>query len=147
MVFFGIDPGSSGAIAAVWDDGVPAGFIKTDKKTTLEEIAKFLRGYDLDNARAAIEKVHSSPQMGVKSAFSFGESYGSILGLFAGLQIPVEVVTPKKWQTEIGCLSGGDKNVTKARAQMLFPKVKVTHANADAYLIAEYGRRLNGKDS
>jgi hypothetical protein len=41
------------------------------------------------------------------------------------------------------CLTKGDKNVSKARAQELFPALKITHATADALLIAEYGRRLN----
>jgi hypothetical protein len=39
-------------------------------------------------------------------------------------------------------MSKGDKNVTKRRAQQLFPQLKVTHAIADALLIAEYGRRV-----
>jgi hypothetical protein len=42
----------------------------------------------------------------------------------------------------MSCLTKGDKNVTKSRAQELFPEVKVTHAIADALLIAEYGRRI-----
>jgi hypothetical protein len=40
------------------------------------------------------------------------------------------------------CLTGGDKNISKRRAQELFPSLKITHAVADALLIAEYGRRL-----
>jgi hypothetical protein len=40
------------------------------------------------------------------------------------------------------CRSGGDKKITKAAAQRLFPRMKVTHKNADALLIAEYGRRV-----
>ena len=38
--------------------------------------------------------------------------------------------------------SKGDKNVTKRRAQELFPGARVTHAVADALLLAEYCRRL-----
>jgi hypothetical protein len=38
-------------------------------------------------------------------------------------------------------MSAGNKNVTKTRAAQLFPGVKMTHAIADALLIAEYGRR------
>ena len=39
------------------------------------------------------------------------------------------------------------KNRHKALAEELFPEVKrVTHANADALLIAEYGRRINATD-
>jgi hypothetical protein len=40
------------------------------------------------------------------------------------------------------CLTKGDKNVSKAAAQRLWPKLKITHANADALLIAEYGRQF-----
>lgn len=38
----------------------------------------------------------------------------------------------------------GDKNVTKAAAQRLFPDQKVVHATADAMLLAEYARRVLG---
>jgi len=41
----------------------------------------------------------------------------------------------------MGCLTKGDKNVSKRRAQELFPALKVTHAIADALLIAEFARR------
>ncbi len=49
-----------------------------------------------------------------------------------------------RWQKEMGCLTKGDKNVTKRRAQELFPTLKITHAIADALLIAEYGRTQGG---
>jgi hypothetical protein len=41
----------------------------------------------------------------------------------------------------MGCLTKGDKNVSKKRAQELFPSIKCTHATSDALLIAEYGNR------
>lgn len=68
--------------------------------------------------------------------------------LAAGLR--VEYVSPQKWQRALGLLSKGrglgqgdtaKKNRNKAKAQELFPGVKVTHAIADALLLAEYGRR------
>jgi hypothetical protein len=43
------------------------------------------------------------------------------------------------WQKSLGCLTHGDKNVSKAAAQRLFPGMKITHATADALLIAYYG--------
>ena len=92
--------------------------------------------------KAYIEKVGATPQMGVVSAFTFGRSYGWLLGVLDALRIPYEFVTPQKWQKAMGCLTGGDKNVSKAAAQRLWPSLKITHANADALLIAEYGRRL-----
>lgn len=60
----------------------------------------------------------------------------------AAHQVPFTEVTPQKWQRAMGCLSGGDKNVTKARAQQLWPTLKLTHANSDAYLLAEYARKF-----
>jgi hypothetical protein len=33
------------------------------------------------------------------------------------------------------------KNKHKAKAAQLFPRVKITHSNADALLIAEHARR------
>jgi hypothetical protein len=42
----------------------------------------------------------------------------------------------------MGCLTRGDKNVSKAKAQQLFPTMKITHAVADALLLAAYAQRL-----
>jgi hypothetical protein len=53
--------------------------------------------------------------------------------------IPFTRVRPQIWQKELNCLTGGQKNITKQRAQELFPSIKVTHAIADALLIAKYG--------
>jgi crossover junction endodeoxyribonuclease RuvC len=91
---------------------------------------------------AIIEKVHSMPKQGVASSFKFGQSYGFLRGCLVASGIPFEEVSPQVWQKELGCLSKGDKNVTKARAQSLFPQLRITHATADALLICEYARRL-----
>jgi len=88
-----------------------------------------------------LEKVHATPQMGVTSAFSFGGAYRACRMALTASQTPFDEISPFKWQRRLECLSGGDKNVTKARAQQLFPDVKVTHAIADALLLAEWGRR------
>ena len=79
--------------------------------------------------------------MGVKSAFTFGQGLGRLEMALTAAGIPFERDRPQAWQKEMKCMSGGDKNITKRRAQELFPSLKITHANADALLIAEYGRR------
>jgi hypothetical protein len=79
--------------------------------------------------------------MGVKSAFTFGEGYGRLQMALTALGIPYERIRPAMWQKAMGCLTKGDKNVSKSRAQELFPSIKVTHAIADALLIAEHNRR------
>ena len=87
------------------------------------------------------------PGQGVTSMFNFGKSYGNLEAFLVAAAIPFERVTPSVWQREFGLIKKkGEthtqkKNRHKSLAQELFPSVKVTHAVADALLIAEYGRR------
>jgi hypothetical protein len=80
--------------------------------------------------------------MGAKSSFTFGRGYGNLEMALIAAGIPFERVRPQKWQQSMGCLTKGDKNVSKRKAQELFPALKLTHATSDAILIAEYGRRI-----
>lgn len=136
----GVDPGKSGAIAIVDRKGVFVEAIKLS--VTPIELSQFVDTLRYCDAFAVVEKVHSSPQMGVKSSFSFGQYYERPRQTLVCYGIPFEEVRPQKWQREMGCLSKGNKNVTKARAQELFPSVKVCHWIADALLLAEYARRV-----
>jgi Holliday junction resolvasome RuvABC endonuclease subunit len=138
-ISIGIDPGASGGIACLYERQHEV--FKLD--CTERDVEEFMREQCLDGAFAYIERVHSMPKQGVASSFKFGQSYGFLRGLLIGLRIPFEEVTPQKWQKAMGCLSKGDKNVTKARAQSLFPQIKVHHHNADSLLIAEFCRRKN----
>ena len=137
----GIDPGKSGAIAVIWPDGEMYRTAGRGDWTPADQVDWLLQ-FDLDGAVAYIEKVHSSPQMGVVSAFSFGKSLGFLLGVLTTKKITYHEVTPQKWQKAMECMSRGDKNVTKHAAQKLWPNIKITHRDADARLIAEYGRRV-----
>jgi crossover junction endodeoxyribonuclease RuvC len=149
MNIIGIDPGKSGAVCMVCVGAVEYPkhtdefvFIKLDG--TEKDIYTLIDGFKnsvTGDWFAYIENVHSMPKQGVVSAFSFGRNFGFLIGLLTALKIPYEFVSPQKWQKAMGCLSKGDKNVTKAAAQRLFPDIKITHSIADALLIAEYGRR------
>jgi len=70
-------------------------------------------------------------------------SFGFCQGMLVAARIRFELARPQKWQTALDCRTGGDKNISKARAQALFPGVKVIHANADALLLAEFARRTD----
>ena len=84
-----------------------------------------------------LEKVHSMPKQGVKSMFTFGQNYGFVRACFHCFNIPFIEIAPKVWQKKLGCLTGGDKKVTRGKAQQLFPLVDpVTNAIADAMLLA-----------
>lgn len=140
--YIGIDPGKNGAIAflsAYWN-AVTVGLDSTPRDIS-DSLAEMAKNY---KCVAIIEQVSSSPQMGVKSAFTFGQGFGMLEGLLTAHCIPFERVRPQVWQKAMGCMTGGDKNITKRRAQELFPKTKITHKIADALLIAEYCRRKYG---
>ena len=143
MIVLGIDPGASGAIVALSMDVEQRTVTMFKLSQTEADIAVWLEGLcDQVMPHAFIERVHSMPKQGVSSSFKFGQSYGFLRGLLCGFAIPFEEVSPQKWQREMGCLTGGKKNVSKQKAQQLFPREKITHATADALLIAEYGRRV-----
>lgn len=143
--FIGIDPGGSGGIAAQYcdDSGTVRSNLETIKLSETEaDVADWLDRWSYHSPFAYLENVHSMPGQGVSSVFTFGQSLGCLRGMLIALRIPFELVTPMKWQAAMACRTRGDKNVSKARAQELFPELKVTHATADALLISEYGRRL-----
>ncbi len=137
----GIDPGKSGAVATL---NLKGELISVDKfgDKTLTDLHELFQIFDMTTSCFCyIENVHSMPKQGVTSSFNFGKQYGGLLMLLTCFRIPYEKVTPVKWMRALSCLTGGDKNVSKAKAQELFPGLKVTHAIADSLLIAEYGRR------
>jgi crossover junction endodeoxyribonuclease RuvC len=94
-----------------------------------------------DTIHCCLESVHSMPGQGVSSSFKFGRGFGNLEMALTAARIPYTYVTPQRWQKDLGCLTKGDKNVSKSRAQQLFPHIKCTHAIADSLLIAEYCRR------
>jgi crossover junction endodeoxyribonuclease RuvC len=145
QLIIGVDPGESGGVAWL-KNGVhhAAPF----KDMTESDLLVLFDSFG-NNTFAYLESVHSMPGQGVKSTFKFGMHYGSLRTALISASIGFETVAPSKWQRELGCLSGGDKKVTRAKAQEMFPVVSIagsgvkppTHAVADALLIAEYGRR------
>ncbi|MCK9597973.1 MAG: hypothetical protein M0R06_02965 [Sphaerochaeta sp.] len=140
--FVGIDPGQSGGLAILTStEIVNALKFKDQTPADISDIFEYLLSYDTCAMFAFIEKVHAMPKQGVTSTFKFGVSYGFLQGMLVAHKIPYDFVTPQKWQKELGCMSKGDKNITKQKAQQLYPKMKITHAIADAILIAEYCRR------
>lgn len=142
MITIGIDPGKNGGIAVIDE----LGKAYADKMPeTLQDLFEHFDSLNMSHTgdrRAYIEQVHSSPQMGVKSAFTFGNGFGHLEMALTACGIPFERIRPQAWQKALGCMTKGDKNVSKRRAQELFPTLKITHSTADALLIAEYGRRL-----
>jgi len=140
----GVDPGANGGIAWI-TDGKACVEKMPDTLQDLWELVESI-GFEAPDftpyqIKAYIEQVSSSPQMGVVSAFSFGRGYGNLEMALTAAGIPFERVRPQVWQKALGCMTKGDKNVSKRKAQELFPDRKITHATADALLIAHYGTK------
>jgi hypothetical protein len=140
----GIDPGASGGIAFIPDNNPAKAWAVKMPETLADlwhELDSLEWAHNLNNMHCCLEKVHSMPGQGVASSFKFGQGFGHLEMALTAAKIPFTYVTPQKWQKELGCLTGGNKNVSKSRAQQLFPHIKCTHAISDALLIAEYCRR------
>lgn len=150
MIYIGIDPGLSGAIA-VFDmenghlsvlDMPTVEIIRNGKKkreVNAQMLATIMRNVDGD-ARAVMERVGAMSKQGVTSVFSFGRSAGIVEGVLAALMIPTTIVTPQTWQ-KAASVRGG-KDGSRQRAAELFPNYaglfarKKDDGRADAALMA-----------
>lgn len=151
-MILGIDPGCSGALVILDQDG---NFIDATRTPVIKEgkqskvngaaIVRFLQNHLVKHAY--IEKVHSMPGQGVSSTFTFGHSAGVVEGIIQGLNIPYTMVTPQAWK-KTNNLIGSDKDAARSRAIQLYPGLKLLdkkgegQAVADAILIARHGANI-----
>lgn len=156
MMHIGIDPGGAGGLALVAPGCEPVAVrMPETERDIVDQLEAWLDAGRGMPARAAIEHVWSTPGQG--GAFKFGKSVGTLLGILTALRIPFDQVLPRTWQKAMGVAyppgstDTEKKNITKRRAQQLFPELTITHATADALLIAYYCRRshagsIDGKE-
>jgi crossover junction endodeoxyribonuclease RuvC len=154
--YIGIDPGLSGAVAVLpegWIFDTPTAIVSSGKRQRREyleaEMAAMLAPF-VEDSVAAIEKVHAMPRQGVASMFTMGVGLGVWRGILAALGIPFDLVTPQRWKAVMMDGMGKEKEAARTRALQLFPgltpslRLKKHHGRAEALLIAEYRRRLEG---
>jgi len=111
----------------------------------LEKAQAFPGGIKFVKCPRCSAMLKTKQAQGVVSTGKFLQQYGTIRGILTALHIPFETITANTWQKALGCQTRGDKNISKAKAQQLFPDIKVTHAKADALLIAEFCRRMRNQ--
>ncbi len=150
--FIGIDPGKSGGIA-VLDFKGPRVFkmpdTPRDKWDLFQDVLVGSNVRTFIRKFAYVEKVSTSPQMGVKSAGTFMQGRGELLMALTAAGIPFEEVLPSKWIRGLGIpprkkeeTSSVWKGRLRTKAQQLFPDLDIKLWGADALLIAEYLRRV-----
>lgn len=150
----GIDVGLKGAIAAISDFNQDVHLYKMPiigKTIITSVVIDILKQHQ--PRHVFVEHSQAIPHTGsTTSAFNFGAGFGKLIGIIETLKIPLTLVKPRSWQSEM--LRSTSKNInTKKRALIvatrLFPQTnfilercRVAHDGAvDAALIAEYGRR------
>jgi len=125
----GIDPGAAGAVAILEDGKLVQVFDmpvvqitvggKAKRRVAPELLASELRLYNLADTVAVVEQVGAMPGQGVTSMFAFGQAYGLVLGVLAGLWIPTTTVTPSTWKKALKLNTG--KDGARAKAAQLWP--------------------------
>lgn len=150
MIYIGIDPGQTGGICSVRDGNITmVEYMPTMAR--LHGKGHQVDGYELSSmlmemrdgqpCQVVVEAVNSSPGMGVRSAFNFGEGNGIILGCLATLGMQYRLVTPSRWKRIAG-LTGRGKDASRAMAKQLFPdhsdefRLKKSDGKAEAAVLA-----------
>ena len=151
-VFWGVDPGQRGALAALDERGQPLDvwdLAYAGNDLDVVWLAGILAEFD-GPAFAAVERqlpLHpAGRRAGLTSTFENGRNYGALLATFALLGIPVHDPTPSQWKRSLRL--GRDKGAAVALARKLFPTIslrtprgRALDGRAEALLLAEFGRR------
>lgn len=144
IAYIGIDPGVTGAVAVIHDEG------QLVKDWPGDEVAaaELVRGICLEFhvRRAAIEDQGAGPHKGKFGFVKLSENKGIWRGILASHGIPFQLVRPQEWMKGVvPRKKGGDDKPSLAVARRLFPCMelhrKKDHNRADALLIAEWARR------
>lgn len=145
----GIDPGSKGAVAFLDpDEGkidvhdlpieVVVGAKRLFRYVDAPALVTLLRSRS--PALGYLERVHAMPHDGAVGAFTFGDNFGTIKGVFAGCGVALSKVSPDTWKKALRVPA--DKTQAVKRALEVFPSCEGLFTRpdrAEAALICLYG--------
>lgn len=156
MIFIGIDPGLSGALAR-WNTETHVLDVRDmptlrlnpkSAKRTLDAIQLARIADDLCKVAptlALIEQAGPRPHDGTRQAFGAGANWGTAYGALVAQYVPIELVAPSRWKPQMGCTAAKDSSL--ARIKQLLPQHadlfarKKDEGRAEAALIALYAER------
>ena len=154
-VTIGIDPGLTGAIAALDEASqlilcADLPVIRSGKLAWIDsnELTSLLmRARNGRPAQILVERSQAMPGQGVSSTFCTGVVLGSILAACQRVAIPLHLVTAAVWKRSMGL--GSDKSASLDKARLLFPTADLDrvkdHNRAEALLLAYYGLSLTAR--
>ncbi|UTU08173.1 hypothetical protein CcrC1_gp484 [Caulobacter phage C1] len=152
MRILGVDPGTKGALAildtvkwtvAIIDMPLEIG-TKGKEKVSAQGVLEVVRAAAPD--AAFLEEVHASPQMGVTSAFSFGDGYGCTRTAILAYGCALWPIRPQVWKPAMKAPK--DKKQATTRASQLVPAAHsilfgprggAYDGRAEALLLSLYG--------
>jgi len=155
MRIIGIDPGLSGAIAVLddlkvfdmFDMPVMSEGKKNKNQLNSAQLVNIIKKHIIPNSQTfvIVEQVSAMPGQGVTSMFNFGQTFGSIKGICAALNLPIFYVRPAKWKKHFELINAS-KDASRTKVIEMYPSIsgrltrKKDVNKADAILIARYFR-------
>lgn len=144
-VILAIDPGSQGGYAVclgglrnITLHNLQSNADFVDHLLALEEAHKGLLHAVLENPPPYI----AGKNVPSHTSFKLGRNCGFLEGVLRGRRIPVELVSPKKWQAGLQGLKGVTgaprKRLLRDHACRLFPSLNPTLKTCDALLLASF---------
>ena len=154
MRIIGIDPGLSGGIAIlddlkifdVFDMPIMSEGKKNKNQLNSAQLVNIIKKNIVSgNTFVIVEQVSAMPGQGVTSMFNFGQTFGSIKGICAALNLPIFYVRPAKWKKHFELINSS-KDASRTKVIEMYPSIsdslsrKKDVNKADAILIARYFR-------
>ena len=155
MRIFGIDPGLSGGIAVlddlkifdIYDMPIMSEGKKNKNQLNSAQLVNIIKKNIISNGDTflIVEQVSAMPGQGVTSMFNFGQTFGSIKGICAALNLPIFFVRPAKWKKHFDLINSS-KDASRTKVIEMYPSIsprlskKKDVNKADAILIARYFR-------
>ena len=155
MRIIGIDPGLSGGIAIldnlkifdIYDMPIMSEGKKNKNQLNSAQLVKIIKKNIISNGDTflIVEQVSAMPGQGVTSMFNFGQTFGSIKGICAALNLPIFFVRPAKWKKHFDLINSS-KDASRTKVIEMYPSIsprlskKKDVNKADAILIARYFR-------
>ena len=155
MRIIGIDPGLSGGIAIlddlkifdIYDMPIMSEGKKNKNQLNSAQLVNIIKKNIISNGDTflIVEQVSAMPGQGVTSMFNFGQTFGSIKGICAALNLPIFFVRPTKWKKHFDLINSS-KDASRTKVIEMYPSIsprlskKKDVNKADAILIARYFR-------
>lgn len=159
QTFVGIDGGLNGSLVAVRGrkilECIVMPTVEGGNNRLEYDVSKIIAFFNrYPDSTIILEKAQCTPKLGSLSAFSFGKSYGLMIGVLVALERRHHLVAARAWQTIMfkGQAYANTKAASAIVAKRLFPAYdfratarskKVHDGKTDAVLICVYAQTMN----